>query len=433
MDIIHLKYGLFKTRRFLPIFLAQFLGAFNDNLLRSGLVVLITYSATYGIKLPLDKPAVLVTIASALLVIPFIIFSSVAGQMADKFEKSRLVIITKAIEIVIMCTAFYGFYTRDVPLLMLLLFISGTHSTFFGPIKYSILPEKITEGELLAANGFISGGTNIAILLGMVAGALLVTLPHNIVGLVAIAVACSGFICALLIPRGHATAPETHVHYNLIASTREMVSFVKSSKPLFHSILGLSWFMVVGSVFMAQFPNYAKEIIHADNEVYTAFLTIFSIGTALGAVLADQLLKGEITAKLAPWALLGISIFTVGMVLTTPPPQHIGLLDSAAFFEKTSHWPMIFCMLMVAVSGGIYIVPLYTMMQTLCVSTHRSRVIAAANLFDSLFMTIAAVICIVMLKFRFSITDLFMLLAAANLVVYLKARLLTTRQGKPKA
>ncbi len=428
MDIVYLKYGLFKTRRFLPVFIAQFLGAFNDNLLRSALVVLITYAADYNVILPMDKPAVLVTLASALLVIPFILFSSIAGQVADRFEKARLVTYTKYVEILIMLTALYGFETRNVVLLMLLLFASGTHSTFFGPIKYSILPEKLTEGELLAGNGFISGGTNIAILLGMVAGALLMPLPYHAVGVVAVCIAVLGLVCSWMIPRGKAVAPDTHIHFNLWTSTVEMVRFARSSRALFNAILGLSWFMVVGSVFMAQFPNFAKEIVHADYQVYTAFLTIFSIGIALGAVLADQLLKGEVTGKLAPWALLGISVFTVGMVLTTPTPQHLGLVDATEFFSTLSHWPMVVCMLLVAVSGGIYIVPLYAMMQTLSESHFRSRVIAAANLFDSLMMTIAAVICVLMLKWNFSVTDLFLLLAAANLVVYLRARLLTTRR-----
>jgi acyl-[acyl-carrier-protein]-phospholipid O-acyltransferase / long-chain-fatty-acid--[acyl-carrier-protein] ligase len=426
MDIVHLKYGLFKTRRFLPIFLAQFLGAFNDNLLRSGLVVLITYAADYGITLPMDKPAVLVTFASALLVVPFILFSSLAGQVADRFEKAQLVTITKVAEIAIMCGAFYGFYTHNVVLLMVLLFVSGTHSTFFGPIKYSVLPEKVKDGELLAANGFISAGSNIGILLGMVAGALLVELPHNTIGYVAIGVAIAGFVSSLMIPRGHAVSPDTHIHYNLWKSTVEMVQFARSSKALFNSILGLSWFMVVGSVYMAQFPNYAKEIVHADNEVYTAFLAIFSIGTALGAVLADQLLKGEITAKLAPWALVGVSVFTLGMVLTTPYPDHHGLLNFTQFFGDIDHWPMVACMLLVAVSGGIYIVPLYAMMQTLSESSYRSRVIAASNLIDSLFMTIAAVVCVVLLKYDLRVTDLLLLLAAINLIVYLRARWLTT-------
>lgn len=426
MDIIHLKYGLFRSRRFLPLFAAQFLGSFNDNLLRNGLVVMIAFAADHGIHLPMDKPAVLVTICSALLVMPFILFSSLAGQLADKCEKGRLITLTKIAEILIMCTAFYGFSTENVPLLMLLLFISGTHSTFFGPIKYSILPEHLKPGELLAGNGFVSGGTYLGVLGGLIAGAILVQIPGNVIGYTAVTIAIIGLICSMFIPRTTPSAPDTHIHYNLWSSTVEMVRFARSSKVLFNSILGLSWFLLVGSVYMAQFANYAKEIVHADNEVYTAFLTIFSIGIALGAVIADKLLEGEISAKYAPWSLLGVSVFTITMVLLTPAPAHEGLANVSEFFSDIAHWPMVVSMLMVAISGGIYMVPLYAMLQTHSESHYRSRVMAASNMFDSVFMTVAAIFSALLLHWGFSITDLFLLLAAANLVMFLFARKLTS-------
>lgn len=425
MDIIHLKYGLFLKRRFMPLFLAQFMGAFNDNLLRNGLVVMIAFAAERGIHLPMDKPAVLVTICSALLVVPFILFSSLAGQVADKFEKARLVTYTKIAEIVIMVTAFYGFETQNVLLLMILLFVSGTHSTFFGPIKYSILPENLKPGELLAGNGFISGGTYIGILAGLIAGAILVTQAGNVIGYTAVSVAVAGFLVSLLIPRSIPSAPNTHIHYNLWSSTVEMTKFVWCSKILRHSIIGLSWFLLVGSVLMTQFANFAKEVVHADNEVYTAFLTIFSVGIAFGAVLADQLLKGEISAKFAPWSLLGVSLFLVAMVMLTPEQRHVELLTLHQFFNEPVYWPMVGCMLMVAICGGIYMVPLYAMLQTHSESHYRSRVMAASNMFDSLFMTIAAIICAALLHYGYSITDLFLLLAAANLGMFLCARKLT--------
>ena len=404
------------------MFLAQFLGSFNDNLLRNGLVVMIAFASERGIALPMDKPAVLVTICSALLILPFILFSSLAGQVADKYCKGRLITYTKIAEIGIMAGAFYGFYTENVLLLMALLFISGTHSTFFGPIKYSILPEQLTDGELLAGNGFISGGTHLGILGGLIAGAILVVYPDNLIGYVAVSIAVAGFVISLFIPRGAPTAPDTHVHYNLWTSTKEMLGFAASSKTLLHSIMGISWFLLLGSVIMTQFANYSKEVIHGDNEVYTALLTMFSIGIAAGAVLADQILKGEVTAKLSPWALLGISAFTLSMVLTTPPPTHTGLMGFETFFADPMHWPMIGSIIMVALCGGIYMVPLYAMLQTHSESHFRSRVIAASNMIDSIFMTVAAIVSALLLHWGFSITDLFLLLAAANLGVFLYAR-----------
>lgn len=427
VDIIHLKYGLFLNRRFLPLFLAQFLGSFNDNLLRNGLVVMIAFASEKGIILPMDKPAVLVTICSALLILPFILFSSLAGQMADKFSKGQLITYTKIAEIGIMTCAFYGFYTENVLLLMALLFISGTHSTFFGPIKYSILPEQLTEGELLAGNGFISGGTYLGILGGLIAGASLVAYPDNLIGYVAVGIALTGFVASLFIPRGTATAPEAHIHYNLWTSTKEMLGFAASSKTLMHAIIGISWFLMMGSVMMTQFANYSKEVLLGDHEVYIALLTMFSIGIAVGATLADQILKGEITAKLSPWALLGMSGFLLSMVLTTPPPLHEGLIGVETFFLDPYHWPMIGSVVMIAVCGGIYMVPLYAMLQTHSQSHFRSRVIAASNMIDSIFMTVAAIISVLLLHYGFSIPDLFLLLAAANLGVFLYARKLTAK------
>lgn len=414
------------------MFLAQFLGAFNDNLLRNGLVVMIAFAAEKGIHLPYDKPAVLVTICSGLLVLPFILFSSLAGQLADKYPKARLITYTKVAEILIMCTAFYGFQTNNVLLLMLLLFISGTHSTFFGPIKYSILPELLKDGELLAGNGFISGGTYLAILGGLIAGAILIEEPGNIIGITAVGVAIIGLIISLFIPRSPPSAPQTEVHYNLWTSTKQMVAFARSSKTLFSAILGISWFLLVGSVFMAQFANYSKEIIHGDNEVYTMLLTMFSIGIAGGALLADQILKGEITGKLAPWALVGVSAFTITMVLCTPHSYGTELITAGEFIKDAQHWPMIISVIMVALSGGIYMVPLYAMLQKYSEAHYRSRVIAASNMFDSLFMTVAALVCALLLHFNFTITDLFLLLAAANLLVFLYARRLTSNATVPR-
>ncbi len=417
-DITHLKYRLFLKRRFLPIFIAQFFGSFNDNMLRNGLVVLIAYASNHGIDLPVEKPAVLVTMCAALLVMPFIIFSSVAGQLADKIEKARLVTYTKIAEILIMSVAYWGFYTHNIYLLMVMLFISGTHSTFFGPIKYSILPEHLHHKELLAGNGFISAGTYMGVLLGLIAGALLVEVSAHAIGLSLLGVAIIGFIASLLIPHTKPAAPETHVHFRLWSGTREIIAFARRSSTVFTAILGLSWFLLTGSVYMSQFANYAKEVVHADGQVYTMFLTIFSIGIALGAVLADVLLKGQISTRYAPLALLGVSFFTTIIVFTSPIPTTGQELTSVTeFLSHPQHWLIMVAMLMVAVCGGIYMVPLYAILQTGTEDAYRSRVIAASNLFDSLFMTIAAIVCAILLMLGVSITGLFLVLATLNLGV----------------
>lgn len=415
-DIKHLKYGLFKCRRFCPIFVATFLGAFNDNLLRSGLVVLIAYSASNGIELPV-RPEILVTICSALLVLPILLFSSIAGPLADKYEKSRLVVYTKIAELLIMMCVFYGFATQNIYLLMCMLFVSGTHTAFYGPIKFSILPDHLKHGELLAANGFMAAGHYLAILGGLIAGGLLVEMDHNMIGLVALVIAVLGLAASFFIPKSSRAHPEIRVSLNILKGTRSIMQNAFYDKTVLRAILGLSWFLLVGSVYMSQFANYAQAVVRADNTVYILFLVVFSVGIALGSTICDTLLKGEISAKYTPIVSSGTALFTFLMVVATPEPQHAGLLGLEAFLLEPAHWPVLTCMLLVAVCGGIYIVPLYAIVQARTHKQYRSRVMAASSLFDSIFMTVAAVASAILLIIGFEILDLFVILAMLNLVV----------------
>lgn len=422
LHIENLKYKLFKKRRFLPLFLATFLGTFNDNLLRSGLVVLIAYSATQGIALP-TKPAILVTICSALLIIPLLLFSALAGTLADKFEKSRLVIIAKLAEVAIMCGAFYGFATHNIYLLMVLLFISGTHTAFYGPIKYSLLPEHLPKGELMAANGFMSSGGFLAVLFGMITGGWLVVMPQNYIGAMAITIACCGLCASLFIPQSKASHPEAHIEWNLWNGMRTMIRYTLGvDRRILRGILALAWFMLVGSVYMAQFANYAQGVVHANNEVYILFLAVFSVGLAIGSVACDTILKGEISTHLIPWAALGISIFTLLMVVATPTATHEHLLTVSEFLSVPSHWLLLLCMMMVSVCGGLYTVPLYTILQSRADEQYRSRVMAASNFSDSVFMTSAAIISALLLAAGVDILDLFLFIAVLNLGAYFYAR-----------
>lgn len=427
LDVPHLedlKYSLFLRRRFLPIFLATSLGAFNDNLLRSGLVVLIAYAATKGIALP-ARPEILVTICSALLVMPMLLFSFIAGQVADKFEKSRLVVFTKIAELGIMACVYYGFYTQNITLLMVMLFVSGTHSTFYSPIKFSILPDHLKSGELLAGNGFMAGGSYLAILLGMVTGGFLVELPDNIIGITALCVAVAGFLGSLLIPHSTPAHPEMHLRFNIIGGTREMIRYASETKMLLYSILALSWFLLIGSVFMSQFPNYAQGVVHGNNEVYILFLTTFSIGIAIGSLLCDTLLQGKISGKLTRWAALGVSVFTYAMIMLTPPMNHVELIGAADYIADHRHWPVLVCMVLAAVCGGMYMVPLYALLQSQTIPTHRSRVLAASNFSDSVFITFAALVSALLLYWGLGVTDLFLVLATFNLLVVWYARKIT--------
>lgn len=427
LEALHLeklKYGLFLKRRFYPIFLATSLGAFNDNLLRSGLVVLIAYAATKGITLP-TRPEILVTICSALLVIPMLLFSFIAGQVADKLEKSRLVIFTKIAEVGIMSCAYYGFETQNITLLMAMLFISGTHTTFYSPIKFSILPDHLTHKELLAGNGFMAGGSYLAILLGMITGGLLVEIPGNIIGEVAVIIAAIGLASSLLIPRSKPAHPEMEIDYNIIKGSKSMIMAAMETKMLKYSIFALSWFLLIGSVFMSQFPNYAQGIVRGNNQVYILFLTTFSVGIAIGSLLCDTLLDGKISGKLTRWAALGVSVFTYSMIILTPQPMHHGLVGAADYLANQRHWPVLLCTMMTAVCGGMYMVPLYALLQSQTTPTHRSRVLAASNFSDSVFITLAALISALLLYYGMDVKDLFIILATLNLLVVWYARKIT--------
>ncbi len=419
-----LKYSLFARRRFIAIFLATFLGAFNDNLLRSGLVVLIAYSATKGIELP-TRPEILVTICSALLIVPLLLFSSIAGPLADKYEKSRLVVFTKIAELFIMTCVFYGFATQNIYLLMCMLFVSGTHTAFYSPVKYSILPEHLSPGELLAGNGFMAGGSYLAVLLGMVTGGLLVEMEHNVIGLTAVGIALVGLAASLFIPPTKPAHPETHINWNIWTATRLMVGHAFDDRTILRAMLCLSWFLLVGSVYMSQFANYAQGVVHANNQVYILFLTLFSIGIAAGSLLCDTLLKGEVSTRHIPLAGLGMSFFTYLMVFTTPavnPCADCPLMDISAFISVSSHWPMLACMMLAAVCGGIYMVPLYAVLQSRAKARLRSQIMAASNLSDSVFMTTAAVVSAALLLLGFNIPELFLILATLNLGVAYYAR-----------
>lgn len=427
LEVLHIekkKYSLFIRRRFLPIFLATSLGAFNDNLLRSGLVVLIAYAMTKGITLP-TRPEILVTICSALLVIPMLLFSFIAGQVADKYEKSRLVVLTKIAEVGIMACVYYGFETQNITLLMAMLFISGTHSTFYGPIKFSILPDHLKHNELLAGNGFMAGGSYLAVLLGMVTGGLLVEMPGNLIGEVAILISVIGLLASLRIPHSKPAHPEMVVNYNIWHGSHEMIKAAKETKLLMYSIFALSWFLLIGSVYMSQFPNYAQGVVRGNNEVYILFLTTFSVGIAIGSLLCDTLLDGKISGKLTRWAALGVSVFTYGMIILTPEPTHQGLMTVSEYLKNHSHWPVLFCTMMSAVSGGMYMVPLYALLQSQTISTHRSRVLAASNFSDSIFITFAALVSALLLYYGLDVKDLFIVLATLNLPVVWYARKIT--------
>src|SRR5579863_6227306 len=305
---------ILKSRRMLPLFIAQFLGAVNDNLLKVGLVTLITFQ-------PITDPTttkIVVAIATAIFILPYFLFSATAGQIADKYEKAGLIRLIKLWEVGVMILATVGFGLGGdafVAFELAVLLLLGVQATFFGPVKYAILPELLGPENLMGGNALIEAGTFLAILIGTISGGLLITSPHGetVVCATLLAVACGGWIASLFLPRGHRAAPDLKIKSNVITETFAILAFVRERRDLNLSIIAISWFWLVGAIFLSQFPTYAKDVIGANEQVQTLFLAMFSVGIGAGALLCGRLLRGEVSARLAPVGALGMAIFTIDL------------------------------------------------------------------------------------------------------------------------
>lgn len=409
------QFSLLRTRRFLPLFLVQFLGAFNDNIFKNALVILITYQIVSSSAL---QTQLAVTFAAGIFILPFFLFSAMAGQLADKFSKSRLIIIIKFCEIIFMLLAALGFYLQNVSLLMTTLFLMGTHSTFFGPIKYAILPDLLRENELIGGNALIEAGTFLAILLGTILGGILVLLHAGtvIVSVMAITVAITGFLFSFFVLSTMPPQPALKINFNIFQETFRIVKQSREEKTVFRSILGISWFWLVGATFLSQIPNFTKDILGANNYVVTLFLVIFSVGVATGSLICNRLLKGEISAKYVPAGILAMTAFIIDMYFASSyVVKNSGeIIGIAEFLTSPNHWRILFDMFFMAVSSGVYIVPLYVIMQTRTAQQHRARTIACNNILNALFMVMSVVGVMLLLSFNLTIAHVFLVLGIAN-------------------
>lgn len=417
-DTIH----LLKTRRFLPLFITQFFGAFNDNLFKNSLVILITYRmAEQG--LPQEQAQQLTILAAGLFILPFFLLSATAGKLADKHEKSRMMRTIKVIEILLMALGTIGFLYHHTWMLMLVLFGMGTHSTFFGPLKYAVLPDHLKEDELIAGNGLIEAGTFLAILLGTIVGGLLILRPEGemMVSSAMIFIALCGYFTSRAIPPAQSPVPDLKVGWNIAAETWEIFQHARTQRRVFLSILGISWFWFVGASFLAQFPSYVRYHLGGNEQVITLVLTMFSLGIALGSVYCNRLLKGEIHARYVPIGAVGMGLGTLALVafspMTTSPLDNGHLLGVAQWIMQPSAWGVLASLLVIAVFGGIYTVPLYALIQHRAEVAERSRMIAANNIVNALFMVVSALLCVVLLKAGLTVVHIFLLMGLANFPV----------------
>ncbi len=413
-------FHLLGYKRFAPLFITQFLGAFNDNVFKNALVFLITYKI--ALDQGWDNVQVIVPLAGGIFIAPFFIFSSLAGQLSDKFEKSRLIQTIKFAEILLMALASYGFYTEDVTLLMVTLFLMGTQSSFFGPLKYSILPEHLRKDELIGGNALIEMGTFLSIILGLIVGGILILTESGVLIISAsvITVATIGFVASLWIPKTIPADSKLKINLNIIQETVHIIKVSRRNPRIFMSILGISWFWFFGLTFLAQFPTYSRVVFGADEGVGTLFNCAFSIGIGIGSYICDRLLRGQIHAIYVPVAAIFMTIFSIDLYFATHNFTGVDgdqLMTVSQFLSHGSNLRILADMILIAVFGGIYIVPLYAIVQDLSPPSKRSRMIASTNIINALFMVVSAVGSSALLAIGFTIPEVFLTVAIMNAFV----------------
>ncbi|GGC93319.1 MFS transporter [Undibacterium terreum] len=411
------QFSLLAQRRFAPFFWTQFLGAFNDNVFKTALLTILTYDAMHWTNVDVG---LLNNLIPGLFILPFLLFSATSGQLADKFEKGALARNVKLLEIVIMLIAGAGWMTHNLWLLIGAVAGMGIHSTLFGPVKYAYLPQHLKTEELVGGNGVIEMGTFVGILLGEILGAVLVVHKPWGLELVAggtLAIAILGWITSLRIPLSPAAAPELKINWNPATETIRNISFSSKNRPVFLSLLGNSWFWFYGAIVLAQFPLYAKNYLHGDHEVFVLLLTVFSFGIGTGSLLCERLSGHKVEIGLVPFGAIGLSVFGFELYLASEAYHSVATVDMMGFIHQAGSHRIMFDIVMIGIFGGLYIVPLFALIQTRCDPKHLSRTIAGMNIMNALFMVVATGFAILMLKLNFTIPQIFMATAILNAIV----------------
>lgn len=411
------QFSLLGQRRFGPFFWTQFFGAFNDNVFKTALVTILTYDALSWTSM---EPALLNNLIPGLFILPFVLFSAMAGQLADKFEKSALVRYVKLLEIAIMLLAAVGWATHSLWLLVASLFCMGLQSTLFGPVKYAYLPQHLKSEELIGGNGVIEMGTFVGILTGEILGAVLVLQkPFGIqlVALGTIALAVLGWLFSRRIPHSPAAAPELKINWNPLTETLDNIRFTRQKRSVFLSVLGNSWFWFYGALMLAQFPVFAKDYLHGDHAVFVLLLTVFSLGIGAGSLLCERLSGRKVEIGLVPFGSIGLSAFGFDLYFASIAYTNTELVDVLGFIAQQGSVRILFDIVMIGVFGGFYIVPLFALIQTRADRKHVSRTIAGMNILNALFMVGAALFAMLLLNMGYTVPEIFMATALLNAVV----------------
>ncbi|ALF60459.1 MFS transporter [Psychrobacter urativorans] len=414
------QFQLFKRRRFSAMFFTQFLGAFNDNIFKQALILVLTYTAASQLGV---EVSILNNLAAMLFILPYFLFSALAGQIADKYEKSKLTQITKLLELSIMVIAAVGFVFEWYALLFVALFLMGTQSTFFGPIKYAYLPQAMKGEELVGANGLFQMGTSLAILLGMIIAGVLTQLPQSLywISAVVLIVAILGYVSARSIPNMPAMQPDIKINWNIFTTSIATVRYLYSLPFLYFIILGNSWFWFYGATFLTQTPEFSKVILHGDESVVIFLLTLFSVGVSIGSLLCKTLTKNQVSLRLLPFGIAGLSIFAIDLYFSLSglsiDMSQEKLLGVGELFHVAGSWRVFADLFFLGFSGGLYIVPLYASMQAYAPKSHRARIVGANNIFNAIFMVSSAIFAIVLLNsLKLSLPQLFLITGVLNII-----------------
>jgi len=391
----HSQFTLLKSKRFAPFFFTQFFGAFNDNVYKNSLMAMITFGL---LSSSLDL-SLMNNLGAMLFILPFFLFSALAGQLSDKYEKSLLIRRIKLLEIVIMSLGAIAFYFSATAGLMLLLFLMGTQSAFFGPVKYSIIPQHLDNHELVGGNALVEMGTFLAILTGTLVASLLATQEDGVVWISAVIICVSvvGYLTSRKIPSAPAANPTQTIRFNPLTETWRTLSHARQTKAIFLAVLAISWFWFLGAAYLTQIYGYAKDFLGGDQSVVMVLLATFSIGIAVGSLLCERLSGHKVELGLVPFGSIGLTLFGIDLFFVDLPVPGTDFIDAAGFVSELHGMRVIFDFLMIGVFGGFYIVPLYAMIQARSEPEHRSQVIAAINIMNALFMVASAITGMILL------------------------------------
>lgn len=412
------QFALLKTRRFLPLFIVQFFGAFNDNLLKTVVVVLVAYGLW---DVEGWSPSVLVAVASGLFILPFILFCPLAGSLSDKYDKAAIIRQVKLVEIFVAMAAVAVLFIGDIYLALLVLIALGAQSAFFSPCKFAILPQHLKSHELIGGNALVSTGTYLAILSGTILGAVIAPMQDGkfIASAVIMMVALIGYGAARFVPVASPPAPELKVSYNILARAVGVVRHAFVQPPgVVAGILGVAWFYFIAAAFHSQFPNFTKQTLGADNIVLTMFMVMFSLGIAVGGLLNHKVLKAQLHGALVPLACVFMALFGIDIYFAArayPAPVDGVLLDFWQFVSNVHGMRLMADTFLLAVACGFFVIPLRAIVQARAAENVRSRVISSSNMMDAVFIFASSLLASILFSFGFEIEELYLVVSVFTL------------------